>query len=200
MENEPKKEISFDVKVQLLMNSYQSEYQAIANRCTYLISLQTGLLQVPFFYLVIIATAWSNFSQHLTWTIWGSTFILQIIALLWYNLLREQFIMICYLESLLIPRMRKLVGAQEQEDFMGYEDYMRGIRALDWVQNIAEFTMPIIALIILIGFLIVRWQYGEVWWFVGNCLPLGLLFYLASNVRRLRLGFWSYRRTAQQGS
>jgi hypothetical protein len=134
---------------QMLLQLHLAEYQALTNRCTYWISLQFAVFSILLVYLGLVAQVWNSLNR--AFLIWGSALVVEIVAVLWSQLLSEQYLAIHYLERELRPLIERLVKGKS---FWGYEPYLarqRGTRHIWW-----EFSMVLPMLLVIIAITLVR--------------------------------------------
>jgi len=167
-----------------LLQVHLAEYQAITNRCTYLMAIQYGILPMPLIFLAVVAQIWDSFNQgFLTWV---SLFILQIMVIIWASLLLEQYKAVDYLEKELRALVKSIV---KEKLFWQYEPYLARLRGTKPLWN--EFIMPFTDLVAIVAVSIFRFPLSK--WgyfgFVSNIVLFLLLVWLNINFVRLRISF-----------
>jgi len=139
-----------------LLEVHLAEYTALTNRCTSWLAFMVPVWAVLAAFLTIVAALWSSFQDHVA-LLWATGFGAQLIILIWFQTIEEQYRAIFYILHRLRPAVRALV---ETSDFWTYEPYSAGrCDPLSWW---GEWTSPIVAVCLLISAGIYRWPLHEV--------------------------------------
>lgn len=181
-QNEPPNKISPEC-AQLLIQLHVAEYQALTNRCTYWISLQFAAVSVLLVYLGLVATVWNSLNH--AFLIWGSAVVGQIVAIVWLQLLSEQYRVIRYLETVLRPMVNPLIN--EASSFWGYEPHLaedRGTHPVWWEYSM---TVPMLFIIVILIWLRRPFSSGDYFGLLLNIILFGFLVWQnvsSVNIRR----------------
>src|SRR5258708_9039570 len=86
-----------------------AEYQALTTRSSYWIILQASLFPAVPIYLALAVQVWSANVMRKEIVVWGALAGLQLIGILWANVLAENYAAVNYIESYLYPLVKKIV-------------------------------------------------------------------------------------------
>src|SRR5258708_2627795 len=98
-----------------------AEYQALTTRSSYWIILQASLLPAVPIYLALASQVVSKNVMRKEIYVWGALAGLQLIAILWANVLAENYAAVNYIERYLRPLAEDTVRTTL---FWGYEPYL----------------------------------------------------------------------------
>ena len=148
------------------------EYQALTTRSSYWIILQASLLPAVPIYLALAVQVWSANVMRKEIVVWGALAGLQLIALLWANVLAENYAAVNYIERYLRPLAEDTVGAAL---FWGYEPYLTLHRPTKRYQG--EVFIPALGVIVFFTTCYVRSStYSR--WDIGGGIANAILLYL----------------------
>lgn len=162
-----------DQHATLLTQLHIAEYQALTTRCSYWIILQASLLPAVPIYLALAVQVWSANVMRKEIVVWGALAGLQLIGILWANVLAENYAAVNYLEGYLHPLIEKTVGS---DLFWGYESYLTLHRPTKryW----GEAFIPLLGIFVFLATCWVRAPTHSAWDGVGafaNAICLFLL-------------------------
>ena len=164
----------------LLLQLHLNEYQALATRCTYFITMQYALWPTLFVSLSLLAPLWATYDH--TFLLWAALFLAQVVSMGWYFAGCEVYITIEYLECVLKPRIREIMPA---ESFWGWEPWLaerRGDGPQWWEWWV---TCSVATLFCVLLFSRPPWCYGYWIGFLLNTTCWILI--LAQNVRLVKI-------------
>lgn len=124
-----------------------SEYQALTNRNTYLVTLQFSLWPILLVFLTLVVQVWNSVDHRLL--VWGAALAVQLVGAAWIQLIWEQLNNINYLEERVRPLIRQSLA---YGSFWEYEAYLAqergGVFLGDyWLTLIAVLVLPVIAIV-----------------------------------------------------
>jgi len=127
-----------------------AEYSVLSGRCTAWLSLMVPIWAILATFLAVIAVCWSLFSDHvvLAWTLGIGG---QLVLLMWFQTIEEQYRAVIYIQTKLRPRIQKLISGSK---FWTYESYSAGRD--DFLSWWGEWFGPSLVLILLVVILVIR--------------------------------------------
>ncbi len=146
-----------------------AEYQALTTRSSYWIILQASLLPAVPIYLALAVQVWSANVMRKEIVVWGALAGLQLIGILWANVLAENYAAVNYIESYLYPLVKKIVG---MDLFWGYEPYLTLHRPTK--QYWGEASIPVLGVIVFATTCYVRLVTYSAW-DIGGAVTNGIL-------------------------
>lgn len=133
------------------LDVYLAEYAALTGRCTSWLTLMVPIWAVLAAFFTVIAALWSSFPDHVA-LLWSLGVGSQLVILMWFQTIEEQYLATYYILSQLRPRVHKVVGISK---FWTYESYSAGRdERLSWW---GEWFSPPIFVCLMLAFGIVRW-------------------------------------------
>lgn len=173
---------SFNPEYLLQLHLY--EYQALTNRCTYLITMQYALWPTLFISLSLLAPLWDSHSH--SFLLWAGLFFAQLVSLGWYFTGCEIYITVDYLERGLKPQLEQMTSG---ERFWGWEPWLARIRGSGvqwWECWVTCFVSVLFCLLVL---LLPPWVHGYWLGFLLNSAALALIVLLNVKLTRIRQRF-----------
>jgi hypothetical protein len=148
--------------------------------------MQVGLLPAVPVYIVLAYQAyqWSGSPRAKPILIWSTLLLLQFVALLWANMMLEQFALVKYIECYLRPQLK---GILRTDVFWTYEPYLvkhRPIRPV-W-GNYSMAGLGFIVTTVLVAFRIPEFSLWDVVGVVMNLALLLILWNLSSKIGKLQ--------------
>ncbi len=136
MEQEPERGVSRAVKaeppvrhLESLVQLHVAEYQALATRNTYWITIQFSVWLLILTYVTLISAIWlakpSLPVMYTPFIVWGSGILIQIALAGWYYAGHETYRNLCYVERDLRSMVQEAVGTPQ---FWQYEPYLAARR------------------------------------------------------------------------
>lgn len=152
-----------------------AEYQALTTRASYWIILQASLLPVVPIYLALAVDVWRSDVIIREVVVWVTLAGLQLIGILWANVLAEYYAAVKYIECYLRPLIEKVVNTNL---FWGYEPYLTLHRPTKkyW----GEFSIPVLSLGVIVTTCYVRYH-GYTWRDICGLASNLILFYYLWN-------------------
>jgi hypothetical protein len=165
----------------LLIQAHTNEYQALYTRATYFITLSSSVWPLIILYLTFVALIWNLLPPKpwrapvLTWT---SGVVVQVILVVWVNLMLEMYRVILYIEKYLRPLVQDLVGTP---GFWLYEPLLMLQRRASPFAAWWEFVVPGAMSIALLAAALIRiLSHGWLMWdSVGLPCNMGVLVLLS---------------------
>jgi hypothetical protein len=133
------------------LDVHLAEYEALTSRCTSWLTLMVPIWAVLATFLTVIAAFWNSFPDHIA-LLWSLGVGSQLVILMWFQTIEEQYRAIFYVQRQLRPRVEKIVGIS---GFWTYESYSAGRD--DHLSWWGEWFSPPIFVCLLLAFGIVRW-------------------------------------------
>jgi hypothetical protein len=150
-----------------------AEYQALTTRSSYWIILQASLLPAVPIYLALAVQVWSANVMRKEIVVWGALAGLQLIAILWANVLAENYAAVNYIERYLHPLAEDTVGPAL---FWGYEPYLTLHRPTK--RYLGELFIPALGVLVLLATCYVRFSAHTRWDVCGSIVNAVLLYFL----------------------
>ncbi|SRR6266566_1665782 len=94
----------------LLIQLHTTEYMALTTRATYLIAIMAAVWTLAVIYLGLVGQLASAQKLSRFKLYWGSGIVLQLVVVVWAQLLLEQYRLVLYVEENLKPTARKIIG------------------------------------------------------------------------------------------
>ena len=173
---------------EIQINLHIAEYNALTNRCTYIINMQSIILTVSVTWILIFVSLWNSISNNVI--IWGFFLGGQLIGWIGSIMNYDLYNIVRYIESDLKPRVNEIV---KNESFWGFELYLKKARS-NFHVAISEIGGVIFTLIMFLILLCYRFQYWQKWDWVGLILNLVLLIaytHKARSAMKLLSKFWN---------
>lgn len=162
-----------------------AEYNALTTRCTYFTNIQNLVLSVLVIWLTVMIGLWiKNPTYYISWgTILGS----QIFGVISAVLLYEEYNIIRYLESELIPKIETLIPKKQ---FWQYQTFLITQRKESY--KIWEFGTVIFTVMIIIGISLSRipWELGDLFGLILNLLALFVFTSKTYSAAKIRWNKW----------
>ena len=164
-----------------ILDLHTAEYDALTARCTSWLAFQVPIWAALVGFLTLVGLKWETLPPDLR--LWGTLLGFQLIVLIWFQTIEEQYRAIKYLELYLRPQVEGLV---KRGGFWLYEPYSAGRD--DHLSWIGEWTVP--AITTAFGVAVVATQpwpgWPEGWyWVTPNALLLGVQ--VAKTIARVSL-------------
>lgn len=105
----------------LLLNIHLAEYNALTGRCTAWLSFILPIWTVLVAFLGLTLAGWNYIPPVIR--LWGTLFGIQLLFLLWFQTIEEQYLAVKYIKKFLIPKIRSIINAN---DFWAYEPFSSG--------------------------------------------------------------------------
>jgi hypothetical protein len=159
-----------------LIQLHIAEYNGLVNRGSYFMTLQFGLIvSVPAIALLAYYLYQLPSSARVrSLTGWATIAVLQILGIVWANMMLEQFALVRYIECVLRPEVEQVTG---ETQFWLYEPYLIKNRPLNPVWgNYSVAGSVVVALII---FALIRFSEFSRWDALGLVMNLGCLIALS---------------------
>ncbi len=165
-----------------LIQLHIAEYEALTTRASYWMVMQFGLLSAAPAIPVLgyyLHQVWSS-AKVKTMVGWTTVAVLQLVAMLWANMMLEQFALVKYIECHLRPQIELLSGSS---NFWLYEPYLVRHRPINptW----GNYSMAGATAVVLIVFVLVRFSEFSQWDCLGLVINLGCLFILYLMSKRI---------------
>ena len=109
-------------RTNLLLQLHLQEYQALTNRGTNWLALESGVLALMLIFLSVVPSLSKDARIPDDLLVWGALFALQLLALVWTNLMYDHYSSIQYIEFDLRRSITHLIG---KGVFWRYERFMR---------------------------------------------------------------------------
>lgn len=170
-----------------------AEYNALTTRSTYILNIQFVLLTALIAWIVVFGNIWNkDLENYLTW---GLIFGAQLMGIVYANMFYENYCIICYIESNLKPKIRKLIKGKK---IWEYEDFLitiRGTTPNKLSLVMMDYSWSAVSGIIIIGVVTYRLHYWNQWDWFG--VSINILFFLFQITRtyqavKLRLNSWKH--------
>lgn len=169
-----------------LIKLHIAEYEALTTRASYSMTMQAGLIAVApafavlgyYLYQVLASTKAKSLIG------WGTVFVLHLVALIWANMMLEQFSMVKYIECFLRPRIEELVGSDE---FWLYEPYLIKHRPVNTLWG--HYSMVGTSFVVLATLVLIRFDNFSRWDAAGlalNATFLIILFRMSKGIPKLQ--------------
>ena len=169
-----------------LIQLHIAEYNALTTRASYWMVMQFSLLAagpamgVLAYYLYQVTGS----MRTKVLILWMTLAVLQLVAMLWANMMLEQFALVKYIECYLAPQIRKTIAS---ESFWLYETYLLKNRPLN--PALGNYSMAGAALAAIAILFLVRVAEFSRWDAVGsttNILLLTVLCVLSHQIGRIQ--------------
>jgi hypothetical protein len=148
--SETEKEITA-IQIQL----HIAEYNALTNRCTNVINMQTALLAVAVTWILIFVNLQNSieYSFKIWWVFLGIVIIGWVKSMLSYEL----YLMIHYIESFLKKRIKAIIG---DVNFWNYEFFLKHKRSKAHIltSEVADVLILSIMFVLLIYYRLPYWE------------------------------------------
>jgi hypothetical protein len=169
-----------------LLQLHIAEYEALTTRASYSMAMQAGLIALApgfavldYYLYQVLASA-----QGKSLISWGTVFVLHLVALIWANMMLEQFSMVRYIECYLRPRIQDTVG---DERFWLYEPYLIKHRPVNTIWG--HYSMVGTSLMVLATLVLIRLKSFSRWDAGGlaiNAALLIILFRMSKGIPKLQ--------------
>ena len=129
-----------------LIGLHLAEYQALTTRASYWMVLQISLLPAVPVYILLTYQAYqvSNSSRAKQLLIWSTLAVLHLVALLWTNMMLEQFALVRYIECYLRPRIKDAINTHR---FWLYEPYLVKHRPIN--PSVGNYSIAILSFVVM---------------------------------------------------
>jgi hypothetical protein len=167
-----------------LLQAHVNEYQALTMRNTYWITLQFACWPIMLLFVALVAQLSHLVNRELL--IWGSSIVVQVVVLTWYQAAHEMYSNVIYMETRLRDQMQRLIGAG---DFWGYENYLREKRGRRPLWSEVYPAIGCLAAYSAIAFSTWPWSLGDVIGVIFNFVVLAGVLSQCVNLVKMRERF-----------
>ena len=164
-----------------LLQLHLAEYQALTTRASYWIVLQVSLVPAVPVYLALAAQVWQAGVIVKGVVVWATLAGLQLIGIVWSQLMLEEYAAVRYIEFYLRPLIKNVVGS---DLFWGYEPYLVKHRLIR--QGWGEASISVLGLIVFLITLAARIPEFSRWDAAGAVINLVILRFLWKHSNRAR--------------
>jgi len=193
-ENTVIKSESFSQEIKLKeLYLHIAEYNTLTTRSTNVLNIQFVLLTII---MALVGVLWYNWKASYYYNyiiIWGSLLGAQIISIINVSMSYENYNIICYIESVLKPKIVVLI---KNESFWGYEPYLMSKR-IKRVRNewtlMGDFLWVMVDVVALSAATIYRSKDFTIYDGVGlfiNLILLCIIIVQTYHVSKMRLNNW----------
>lgn len=169
----------------LLVQAHIADYQVITARISRFMGIQFVPWPALFAFLVLLATAHTLFDAHrVDWgpafLAWGAAGAIQIAVLVYYFALFEVYNHVRYVETILKPRLIRLVGTDEVWSYEGF--LKRTGKANSPLLGDIGPAVPAISSVVVAGIFRIP---GSGWDYIGSALNTALLLIVIASAIRV---------------
>jgi hypothetical protein len=170
----------------ILIQLHIAEYAALTTRASYWMVMQFGLLTaapaIPVLGVYLHQMMSSAKAKSLV--AWTTFVVLQVVGMLWANMMLEQFALVKYTECLLRRRIEALC---QSADFWLYEPYLVRHRPVNprW----GNYCMVGAAIFVLAAFVLARFSTFSRWDALGliaNMICMAILFLMSKQIAAIQ--------------
>lgn len=168
-----------------------AEYNTLTTRSTNVLNIQFVLLTIFMAWIVIVGSNWN--ARYDKIIIWGLLIGAQLISIINVSMAYENYNIICYIESVIKPKITALI---QKDSFWGYEPYLiskRSKRVRNEWTLMGDFLWVMVDVVAICAATIYRsnnfTKYDVVGLFINQIL-LCIIMVQTYHVSKMRLNNW----------